>query len=75
MEQPNLRLEFIPGYSSELNADEYLNRDLKKNVNTRRMPRNLAELKANVISFMRSIQKQPARIMSYFNGRHIAYAA
>ena len=74
-EQPNLRLEFIPGYSPELNADEYLNRDLKKNVNTRRMPRNLAELKANVISFMRSIQKQPERIMNYFNGRHIAYAA
>ena len=73
-EQPNLRLEFIPGYSPELNADEYLNRDLKKNVNTRRMPRNLAELKANVISFMRSIQKQPERIMSYFKGRHIAYA-
>ena len=24
-EQPNLRLEFIPGYSPELNADEYLN--------------------------------------------------
>jgi len=38
------------------------------------MPRNLAELKANVISFMRSIQKQPERIMSYFKGRHIAYA-
>ena len=43
-EQPNLRLEFIPGYSPELNADEYLNRDLKKNVNTKQMPRNLAEL-------------------------------
>ena len=74
-EQPNLRLEFIPGYSPELNADEYLNRDLKKNVSTKRMPRNLAELKANVISFMRSIQKQPERIMNYFNGRPIAYAA
>ncbi|MDF1786079.1 MAG: IS630 family transposase, partial [Verrucomicrobiales bacterium] len=61
--------------SPELNADEYLNRDLKKNVNTKRMPRNLAELKVNVISFMRSIQKQPERIMNYFNSRHIAYAA
>jgi transposase len=74
-EQPNLTLEFIPSYSPELNADEYLNRDLKKNVNAKRMPRNLAELKANVMSFMRSIQKQPERIMSYFNGRHIAYAS
>jgi transposase len=74
-EQPNLTLEFIPSYSPELNAEEYLNRDLKKNVNAKRMPRNLAELKENVMSFMRSIQKQPERIMSYFNGRHIAYAS
>jgi transposase len=74
-DQPDLTLEFIPSYSPELNADEYLNRDLKKNVNAKRMPRNLAELKVNVMSFMLSIQKQPARIMSYFNGRHIAYAS
>jgi transposase len=73
--QPNLTLEFIPSYSPELNADEYLNRDLKKNVNAKRMPRNLAELKANVMSFMRSIQKQPERIKSYFNGSKIAYAS
>lgn len=74
-EQPNLTLEFIPSYSPELNADEYLNRDLKKNVNAKRMPRNLAELKANVMSFMLSIQKQPERIMNYFNGKKIAYAS
>ena len=74
-EQPNLTLEFIPSYSPELDADEYLNRDLKKNVNAKRMPRNLAELKENVMSFMRSIQKQPERIKSYFNGKKIAYAS
>jgi transposase len=44
-QQPGLELEFIPSYSPELNADEYLNRDLKKNVNARRMPRNLSEMK------------------------------
>ena len=70
-----IELEFIPSYSPELNADEYLNRDLKKNVNSRRMPRNLKELKENVMSFMRSIQNQPKRLMNYFNGRHIKYAA
>jgi len=74
-QEGTLVLEFIPSYSPELNADEYLNRDLKKNVNAKRMPKNLTELKANVISFMRSIQKQPARIIKYFSGKHIAYAA
>ena len=71
----NFSLEFIPSYSPELNADEYLNRDLKKNVNAKKTPRTLAELKANVLSFMQSIQKQPARIMKYFTGRYIKYAA
>jgi transposase len=74
-QQPGLELEFIPSYSPELNADEYLNRDLKKNVNARRMPRNLSEMKENVMSFMLSIQKQPGRIIKYFHGRHIAYAS
>ena len=69
-----IELEFIPSYSPELNADEYLNRDLKKNVNSRKTPGTVAQLKANIASFMHSIQKQPERVISYFAGRHIAYA-
>lgn len=70
----DIELEFIPGCSPELNPEEYLNRDLKKNVNAGRMPRTAAELKANVISFMRSIQKSANRVVQYFNSRHVAYA-
>ncbi len=70
-----IELEFIPSYSPELNADEYLNRDLKKNVNSKKTPRTVAELKANISSFMHSIQRQPERVMNYFFGKHIAYAA
>ncbi len=70
----DIELEFIPGYSPELNPDEYLNRDLKKNVNSRKMPRTVSELKGNVMSFMRSIQKQTARVMNYFNSRHVEFA-
>jgi len=70
-----LELEFIPSYSPDLNADEDLNRDLTKNVNARKTPRTVAELKANISSFMHSIQKQPERVASYFTGRHIEYAS
>lgn len=70
-----LSLEFIPSYSPELNADEYLNRDLKKNVNSKRSPRSAKELKENIRSFMSSIQKNPERTKKYFNGEHIKYAA
>jgi transposase len=70
-----IRLEFIPSYSPELNADEYLNRDLKKNVNSKKSPGSVAELKTNIIAFMRSIQKQAHRVRSYFYGRYISYAS
>jgi transposase len=70
-----VELKFIPSYSPELNADEYLNRDLKKNVHSRKMQGTLAGLKANISSFMHSIQKQPGRVKRYFLGRHISYAA
>jgi len=70
-----IALEFIPSYSPELNADEYLNRDIKKNVNARRSPRTAKDLKDNVTSFMHSIQKQPTRTRTFFHGKNIAYAA
>lgn len=70
-----IELEYMPSYSPELNPDEYLNRDLKKNVNASRTPATQDELKQNVSSFMHSIQKQPPRTMQYFNSKHIGYAA
>jgi len=70
-----IELFYIPTYSPELNPDEYLNRDLKKNVHMARAPRTQEELKANVMKFMLSIQKLPERIKKYFNSRHVKYCA
>lgn len=69
-----IELFFIPSYSPELNPDEYLNRDLKKNVHAKRAPRTVDDLKANILSFMRKLQKMPQRVCRYFNSQHIAYA-
>ena len=69
-----IEIFFIPSYSPELNPDEYLNRDLKKNVHAKRTPRTVDELRANILSFMRKLQKMPARVQRYFNSSHIAYA-
>ena len=52
-----IELYYIPSYSPELNPDEYLNRDLKKNVHGKRAPRTQAELKENVKEFMRMLQR------------------
>lgn len=70
-----IELFFIPSYSPETNPDEYLNRDLKKNVHGKRAPRTFEELKENVISFMRMLQNSPKRVIQYFNGRHVAYCS
>lgn len=68
-----IELFFIPSYSPELNPDEYLNRDLKKNVHGKRAPKNQTELKENVLSFMRKLQKLPERVMKYFNSPKVEY--
>jgi transposase len=71
----DIELNFIPSYSPELNADEYLNRDLKKNVNSKKTPGTVAEIKSNISSFMHGLQKQKERVIKYFTGRHISYAS
>ena len=42
--QEEIELFYIPSYSPELNPDEYLNRDLKKNVNRSNFPDTLTTL-------------------------------
>jgi transposase len=70
-----IEIEYLPPYSPELNPDEYLNNDVKANVHRRSMPRNKDELKRNVEEHLKLIAKNPARVRSYFNAKHIRYAA
>jgi transposase len=70
-----IELHFLPGYSPELNPAEMLNQDVKTNALGRRRPLNVTELKTDVRGFLRSCQRQPARVARYFNERHVTYAA
>jgi transposase len=70
-----IELHFLPGYSPELNPAECLNQDVKTNALGRRRPLNVTELKADVRGFLRSCQRQPARVARYFHERHVNYAA
>lgn len=73
--ESTIELEYLPAYSPELNPDEYLNNDVKANVHRRAMPRNKDELRANVENHLKHIAKNPNRVRSYFNAKHIRYAA
>jgi len=66
---------YLPSYSPELNPDEYLNCDVKRNANSKRLPKNKEELKSNLRGHMKLLQNRPLRVMSYFQHKKIKYAA
>ena len=70
-----IRLYFLPSYSPELNPDEVLNQDVKSNALGRRRPVDPFDLIADVRGYLRSTQRTPGVVCSYFNERHVRYAA
>ena len=70
-----IRMFFMPAYSPELNPDELLNQDVKSNALGRRRPWTKAEMIDGVRGYLRSTQRQPDVVMSYFLGSHVHYAA
>lgn len=70
-----IELFFLPSYSPELNPDEYLNADLKARMSAGEPAYRREQMKKKVLSHLRSLQKQPERIRSYFEADKIRYAA
>lgn len=70
-----IRMFFLPSYSPELNPDELLNQDVKTNALGREHPRDQSEMMGNVRSYLRSTQRRPDIVKSYFEEEHVRYAA
>ena len=62
-----IALFHLPPYSPEYNPDEYLNNDLKRNIGTQAMVKNINELEDNTIEFMKGLSENPDHVKSYFN--------
>lgn len=73
--QSDIRLFYLPAYSPDLNPDEYLNNDFKKNVNAKNIPTNKNELTENTNEFMNMLSNTPQRVANYFKHDRVAYAA
>lgn len=73
--QNRIRLFFLPGYSPELNPDELLNQDVKSNAVGRRRPADRDQMIRNLRSYLRSTQRRPYIIQSYFQHHSVRYAA
>ncbi|WP_433272694.1 IS630 family transposase [Actinosynnema sp. CS-041913] len=69
-----VELHLMPGYSPELNPDELLNADLKRNVNASRA-HNVDRLAHQTRRFLRRRQHQPHIVRGYFQAPHVRYAA
>jgi transposase len=65
----------LPRYAPELNADEYLNNDLKGQVNEAGLPHNKHEVRSRIQAFMRKLLHLPQHVMNYFQHPSVQYAA
>jgi transposase len=72
--QDRIELFYLPRYAPELNADEYLNNDLKGQVNEAGLPNNKTELRSRVQTFMRKLLHLPQHVRNYFKHPCVLYA-
>lgn len=70
-----LEVFYLPKHTPEMNADEYLNNDLKENVNAAGLPDNKGEVRSRIQAFMRKLLHLPEHVMSYFLHPSVQYAA
>jgi transposase len=65
----------LPRRAPELNPDEYLNNDLKGEVNEAGLPHNKQEVRSRIQMFMQKLVHLPERVRSYFQHPAVQYAA
>jgi transposase len=70
-----LRLFFLPPYSPDRDPDELVWKHLKADTVGRMVVTDKADFKSKVISAMRSLQRNPDEICSFFQKPSMHYAA
>lgn len=70
-----IELVYLPSYAPEHNPDEFVNNDVKQTMARRRAPTDKAQLKKGLTSYMRSLQKRPAKVRAFFQAPTVRYAA
>jgi len=70
-----LKLFYLPPYSPDRNPDELVWKHLKADTIGRMVTTSKAEFKTKVVASMRSLQKRPAKIRSFYQKPSLKYAA
>ncbi len=66
---------YLPAYSPELNPVEYLNQDMKGEVNKAGLPDDRQTLHSRITAFMDKLANIPKHVISYFLHPQVQYAA
>jgi transposase len=69
-----IEMFFLPAYSPELNPDELVNQDVKRNLFRTGKARTKPELMKKLRGFLRSKQRSPHTVKNYFKGKYVSYA-
>ena len=72
--EDQIRRFFLPDYCPDLNPDELLNQDVNSNAVGRQRASNQREMIRNVRFYLRSTQRQPDIVQSYFQSEQVSYA-
>jgi transposase len=70
-----IELFYLPPYAPEHNPDEFLNNDVKQTMARQNIPRDKASLKSGLTSYMRGLQRRPAKLRAFFQAPTVRYAA
>ena len=70
-----LKLFYLPPYSPELNPDEMVWNHLKHHKIGKSTIKGPDQMKRRIISFLRSLQRTPSKIIGFFKEHHLQYAA
>jgi transposase len=73
--QKQIEVFYLPAYAPELNPVEYLNNDMKGEVNKAGLPDNRGTLQCHILEFMKTLASVPQHVISYFHNTHVQYAA
>lgn len=74
-QQDWIEVFYLPSYAPERNPVEYLNDDLKEEVNEAGLPENRGALSDHLMTFMDHLLKVPKHVVSYFLNPWVLYAA
>ncbi|WP_208609727.1 transposase, partial [Desulfofustis glycolicus] len=73
--QDQIEVFYLPPYTPEHNPDEYLNGNLKQRIRSGLPARNSDDLAKKTRSFMKTLQRRPNHVKSYFKHPLVRYAA